>query len=371
MKKICILQNGMYYGGTDVFVLNLVKGLVQDGHQVIVVLPLDSSTVTPREAELVEIGATIKKTEGLQNGVIHKLRHLKRLYQLLKTEKPDVFQANIDLFNGPNMLVAWLAGIPIRECHSHNSQQDRELAQGRTLAIRVYQKMMRWMCWKFSNRRCGCSGIAMDFLFGEKWKSDKYSRVIHNGIDFSDYLRDLNLEKKKRELDLKRKYNICTVGRMSYQKNPLFIVEVMNALFELRNDCDFIWIGSGDMEQEVRNRIDKFGIAERMHLLGNRHDVPELLRSMDMFFLPSYFEGLAIVLIEAQAAGLPCVTTTTTPPESNCGSLLYIPLEKSEIVWAQKISDILDGKIKLEVDPVKLNKYSIECMVKEMEEVFE
>lgn len=371
MKKVCILQNGMYYGGTDVFVLNLVKGLVRDNYQVMVILSVDNSIVTPRETELADAGAVVKKTEGLNKGIIYKIKHLIKLYSLLKKERPDVFQSNIDLFNGPNMLVAWLACIPIRECHSHNSQQGRELDQGRTLAVRIYQKMMRWMCWKFSNRRCGCSGIAMDFLYGEKWKSDKYSRVIHNGIDFSDYLKDLDLEKKKRELDLKRKYNICTVGRMSYQKNPLFIVDVMNALFELRNDCDFIWIGSGDMEQEVRNRIDKFGIAERMHLLGNRHDVPELLRSMDMFFLPSYFEGLAIVLIEAQAADLPCVTTTTTTPESNCGSLLYIPLEESVAVWAQKISDVLDGKIELKADPKKLNKYSIECMVKEMEEVFE
>lgn len=371
MKKVCILQNGMYYGGTDVFVLNLVKGLVKDNYQVIVILSVDNSIVTPRETELAEVGAVIKKTEGLNKGIKYKIKHLKKLYRLLKEEKPDVFQSNIDLFNGPNMLIAWLAKVPIRECHSHNSQQDRELSEGRTLAVRIYQRIMREMCWKFSNRRCGCSGIAMDFLFGEKWKNDEHSKVVHNGIDFSGYQKLLNVEKKRSEMGLKRQYNICTVGRISYQKNPLFIVDVMNQLFKTRDDCDFVWVGSGDMEEQVRERISEYGISDRMHLLGNREDVPEVLRSMDLFFLPSYFEGLGIVLIEAQAAELPCITATTIPVESNCGSLLYISLEKPITVWAQAISDVLDKKIKLKVDQEKLNKYSIDCMVKEMEEVFE
>ena len=172
-------------------------------------------------------------------------------------------------------------------------------------------------------------------------------------------------------MGLKRQYNMCTVGRISYQKNPLFIVDVMNQLFKTRDDCDFVWVGSGDMEEQVRERISEYGISDRMHLLGNREDVPEVLRSMDLFFLPSYFEGLGIVLIEAQAAELPCITATTIPVESNCGSLLYISLEKPITVWAQAISDVVDKKIKVKVDQEKLNKYSIDCMVKEMEEVFE
>ncbi len=145
----------------------------------------------------------------------------------------------------------------------------------------------------------------------------------------------------------------------------------MNELFKIRDDCDFVWIGIGDMEEQVFDRINTYGIAERIHMLGARSDVPEILRCVDVFFLPSNFEGLGIVLIEAQAAGLPCVTSTTTPAEANCGSTLYLPLEESAAFWAQKLNDVLNEKIVLTVDPIKLEKYSIDHMVQEMEDLFE
>lgn len=369
MKKICISQNSMTFGGTDTFAINLCKGLMHDGYDVAIVLSVDEDEILPREAELISTGVRIIKTRHLRN-IGSKISHLRQLFLILKKERFDVFQTNIDLFNGPQLLIAWMAGTPIRECHSHNSEQGRELAVGRTLSVRIYQSIMRWLCWTFSNRRGGCSGIAMDFLFGDKWKNDSHSKVVHNGIDFSNYKCPFDAEKKKRELRLSKKYNICTVGRIDYQKNPLFIVEVMNELFKTRDDCDFVWVGVGEQETEVRARINEYQITERMHMLGSRNDVSEILRSCDLFFLPSRFEGLAIVLIEAQAAGLPCVTSTTTTPESNCGSLLYLPLEKPASYWAQQLSDVLDGKIQLHVDAEKLEEYSIDHMVKEMEGLF-
>lgn len=369
MKKICILQNSMTYGGTDTFVINLCEGLIKDGYNVTVVLSMDEAAAGPRLNDLQATGVHIVWTCSPIN-IKTKLRHLFLLYKELKKGRYDVFQTNIDLFNGVNVLIAWLAGVPIRECHSHNSQQGRELRHGKKLSIKLYQSIMRWLCWRFSNRRGGCSGIAMDFLFGDGWKNDVHSKVVHNGIDFSDYRKPFDRSKKKKDIGLKKKYNICTVGRISYQKNPLFIVDVMNELFEIREDCDFVWVGTGDMENQIREKIDAYGISNRMYMLGQRTDVSEILRCTDMFFLPSYFEGLAIVLIEAQAAGLPCVTSTTTPPESDCGSLLYLPLEESASFWAQKLSDVLDGKTELKVDPAKLDEYSIEYMVREMEDFF-
>lgn len=370
MKKICILQNSLTFGGTDTFVINLCEGLIKDGYTVTVVLSMDEKAPGPRLNDLKATGASIVWTCSLSSTKA-KLKHLSLLYKELKKGKYDVFQTNIDLFNGPNMLVAWLAGVPVRECHSHNSQQGKELQVGRKLSVRLYQGIMRWLCWNFSNRRGGCSEIAMDFLFNQKWKSDKHSKVVHNGIDFSDYNSSFDIKKKKKEIGLTKKYNICTVGRIDYQKNPLFIVDVMNELFKLRDDCDFLWVGIGEQENEVQRRIDEYQIADRMYMLGSRTDVPEILRSSDLFFLPSRFEGLAIVLIEAQAAGLPCVTATTTPPESNCGLLMYLPLEQPDSYWAQQLSDVLDGKIQLHVDADKLEDYSINHMVKEMEGLFE
>ena len=306
MKKICILQNSISYGGTDTFVINLCEGLIKDGYIVTVVLSVDQDIAGARLNELRATGAHIVWTCSL-NSPKAKLRHLALLYKELKEGKYDVFQTNIDLFNGPNLFVAWATGVLIRECHSHNSQQDMELRIGKKLSVRLYQGIMRWLCWNFSNRRCGCSESALNFLFGNKWRKDAKARVIPNGIDLSAYQKKINIDKKKRELNLTNKYNVCTVGRISYQKNPEYLLEVFYELFKIREDVDLIWCGKGELEDTIREKIAQLELDARVHLLGSRNDISEILRCSNVFLLPSRFEGLGIVLVEAQAANLPCV----------------------------------------------------------------
>lgn len=370
MKKICILQNSISYGGTDTFVINLCEGLIKDGYTVTVVLSIDQDDAGPRLNDLRATGTRIAWTCS-PNSPKAKLRHLVLLYKELKKEKYDIFQTNIDLFNGPNLFIAWVAGVPIRECHSHNSQQGKELRVGKKLSVRLYQRIMRWLCWNFSNRRCGCSESALDFLFGNKWRKDVKARVIPNGIDLSAYQKKFDIDKKKRELNLTNKYNVCTVGRISYQKNPEYLLEVFYELFKIRKDVDLIWCGKGELEDIIREKIKQLELDERVHLLGARNDIPEILRCSNVFLLPSRFEGLGIVLVEAQAANLPCVMSDVIPEEVDCGMCLTIPLEQSPEYWAKQISGIIDGKSFFEINTKKLNQYSIEHMVKMMEEVFE
>lgn len=368
-KKICILQNGLKYGGTDTFIMNLSCGINHEKYDVDLVIAGNDEDILRRDF-IEQYDGKIFRTCSLK-GTPNYIKHLRKLYTVLKSEKYDVFQSNIDLSNGLNMFVAWLAGVPVRVCHSHNSQQGRELREGRSLRVRMYQRLMRWLCWQFSNRRCGCSELAMDFLFQNKWRSDENSKVVHNGIELENYQQLLDIKKKKSELVLTNKYNIVTVGRIEFQKNPEFIVEIFNELCKLRDDCDLVWIGTGDMQEQVKNKLHEYNIADRTHFLGVRSDVNEILQICDLFLLPSRFEGLGIVLIEAQAAGISCVASDKVPYEANCGGCYYVELDKTAVDWAMKISDILEGKLVLSVNEKLLNEYSIEHMIKEMEEVFE
>lgn len=370
MKKVCILQNSLSFGGTDTFVINLCQGLVADGYDVTVVLSMDQGDVEPRLNDLRETGIRIVRTCSL-NSPKAKLRHLLLLYNELKRGKYDVFQTNIDLFNGPNLVVAWIAGVPIRECHSHNSQQGKELRLGKKLSVRLYQGTMRWLCWNFSNRRCGCSESALDFLFGDKWRKDAKARVIPNGIDLTAYQKEFDKGEKKRELHLMNKYNVCTIGRISYQKNPEYLLEVFYELFKIRKDVDLIWCGRGELEDTIREKVGQLELNERVHLLGHRNDIPEILGCSNVFLLPSRFEGLGIVLVEAQAANLPCVMSDVIPEEVDCGMCLTISLEQTPEYWAKQISAVLDGKNHFEINKKKLDQYSIEHMVKMMEKAFE
>lgn len=371
MKKICILQNDIAFGGTDTFVINLSRGLVADGYDVTVVLSCGEKFFSEERAdELKNTGAKIVKTCSLNNGIKGKLKHLKLLYKELKRGKYDVFQTNIDLFNGPNLFVAWLAGVPVRVCHSHNSQQGRELSEGKTFRVRIYQKVMKWLCWTFSNRRCGCSGIAMDFLFQKKWKKDKNSRVVHNGIDLNKFKLIQDKDQLKNKLGFHNKYNIVTVGRISYQKNPEFLLDCFYELTKIRDDVDLIWCGTGELENDIRKRIDKYAIGERVHLLGARKDIPDMLCASDLFFLPSRFEGLAIVLIEAQAAGLNCLVSDTVPKMADCGGCQFLSIYEEPKVWAEHLVSLIDRHENNTIDDDMLHNFTVEHMVEQMESLF-
>lgn len=368
-KKICILSNGLVRGGTDTFVVNLAKGLDKTKYDITVVLPVTGNENCLRVPELLEIGVTVKKTCSL-TGFRGRAVHLFRLFRILREEKFDVFQTNIDLFNGVNIFVSWLAGTKIRICHSHNAQQQKEVDCGRTLSVRLYQGAMRWLCWTFSNRRTGCSKKAMDFLFGEKWERDPKSCVIYNGIDLSDFHPTEAKQSKKRSYGLEAPKHIVTVGRLECQKNPLFLEEIFWELCKLRDDCDLLWIGTGTMEEELRDKIKEHGLEHRIHLMGSRDDVNELLGCADVFLLPSIYEGLPFVLIEAQASGLPCVASDVISGEVDCGGVKLVSLDLPSPEWAKEISRILDGNHNLRTEDALIRKYTVENMVYQMECVF-
>ena len=202
-------------------------------------------------------------------------------------------------------------------------------------------------------------------------EKDEKSFVINNGIDIDLFKHHYNTFKIKNELKLSAKYNILTVGRIDEQKNPLFIVEVFNALCRQRDDCDLIWVGKGKMEIEVRETLKRYNIQDRVHMLGLRHDVPEIMNCCDLFLFPSAFEGLGIVLIEAQAANLPCIVSDVVPREADCGGCKFLSLDENSNTWGREISKVLDGDTKLNVNENKLNKFSIQNMAYQMKVVFD
>ncbi len=368
MKKVCILQNGLVRGGTDTFVVNLCKYLDKEKFEVTVINPNGEANI--REPEVLRTGASLLHTTPLR-GVKGKLRHLVQLYKILREGKFDIFHTNIDLFNGPQLFVAWLARVPVRVCHSHNNNQTRAIREGQTLSIKIYQSVMKWLCWHFSNRRCGCSAEANDFLYARKpWQQLTYPTVINNGIELDQFQGNQSAISLKKDFSINFQYHIITVGRFIDQKNPEFIAEIFCELAKRRKDCDFVWIGEGPLEGKCRNIVADAGIEERVHFLGTRGDVSEILQCCDVFLLPSNFEGFGIVLIEAQAVGLPCVASDQVPQNVNCGGVEFLPLTQPPSYWANVIEEVLEGKRKFSISKIKLDQFSAETTASQMEQVF-
>lgn len=371
MTKVFILNHGLANGGTDTFCLNILKHIDRERFDVRMILAVDpDSRPQFREEEVRQLGIPIDKTSDL-DGIKKMLRHAVRLYKLLQKEKPDVFHANMDLFNGVNMFVAWLAGVPVRVCHSHTSQSQYETHTGKHILVRVYRGIMRWLLWHCSTVRCGCSEPAMDYLFGSKWKTDPSSHVIHNGIELAPVPVE-TVSKTKSALGVRSGIHyLLNVGRLASEKNPLFLVDVMKAVCDRREDVELLWVGTGEMEQQVRSKIAEQNLEQKIHLLGARKDIPRILRCGEAFVFPSLFEGLGIALIEAQAAGLSCVVSDRVPREADMGGCVFRSIDEGTALWAETIIGILDGTIVKNVCPERLREYDVGYMIEQLQQIYQ
>lgn len=371
-KKICILNHGLASGGTDSFVITLAQGLVNDGYYVAVALAVDDDSAPQyRENEVMSMGIEVFKTSDL-DGIKKVFCHCRKLYSFLKRERFDVFHSNMDLFNGINLLVAWLARIPIRVSYSHTTNSQYETRTKRHMAVHIYRRFMKRLLWTFSNRRCGCSAAAMDYLYDSKWEQDSLSKIVYNGINFSRFSRkDFDRQRTKQELNLPQGSCIICVGALSRIKNPILAVRIMEQLRQTRSDIHLLWIGDGELRQQVEQYIVERDLQANIHLLGVQRNIPDYLRCSDLFLMTSLFEGLPIAAIEAQAAGLPCVLTDTISNSVNIGMCRFLPLDSDLSVWCQTLLNLLDGNTVLCLDDDRRKLFDDRYMIKQIETVYE
>ena len=154
------------------------------------------------------------------------------------------------------------------------------------------------------------------------------------------------------------------------QKNQLFLIKVFSELIKLRKNSRLIIVGHGSLENEIRNEINILGIEEYVDILPQDTNIPEILSVMDYFLLPSLYEGLGIVLVEAQAMGVQCFASNYVPEEADIGLCEFLPLEIGAEGWAQEINNNIDENNYGKVNSERLNKYDIKNVVIELEKIY-
>lgn len=245
-------------------------------------------------------------------------------------EHPEykIVHSHIDTMSYLPLLAAKKAGVPIRIAHSHNTSLDKDF---KYLLKQYFRLRINSVC----THRLACGKEAGTFLFG-----NRDFKVIPNAIDSEKFYfnKDLRDEKRK-ELGLVGKFVVGHVGRLSYQKNHKFLIEIFNELLKKESDSILLLVGVGEKEEELRRQVKNLGIDDKVRFLGNRSDVNELYQAMDVFVMPSFFEGIPVVGVEAQFANLPCIFSDKVPREvrftDNCA---FLPLSKSPDIW---VNDIL------------------------------
>jgi len=188
---------------------------------------------------------------------------------------------------------------------------------------------------------CACSNLAAKAKFTDEIAKNKVI-ILKNGIDLDRFKYNESIRNYIRtDLGIDNScFVVGHVGRFSYQKNHDFLIDIFFEVQKIIKDSKLLLIGSGELEKEVHKKINDLDIEEKVIFCGNVNDVYNYYQAMDCFVLPSRFEGLPIVGIEAQAAGLPCFFANTISNELDISDLCnYISLNNNPEKWAQKISD--------------------------------
>lgn len=254
-------------------------------------------------------------------------------------------------------------GIPIRICHAHNTPHDFDLKM-------IMRNYFKYAMRPYITHMFTCSKDSGIWLYGKK-NIDKLIQM-NNAIDAKKFKFNKDFNKKVRKnLGIENKLVIGHVGRFNKQKNHEKVIDIFNEILKLNSNACLILVGEGNLKEEIKNKVSKLGLSNNVLFLGSRDDVNEIMQAFDVFLFPSLYEGLGIVLIEAQAAGIPCLTSDKVVPiEAKVTSLLnYYPLENNSNLWAKKTLDILTEKYDT-YNEIKKAGFDIQNNAKWLEEFY-
>lgn len=369
MKKLLYFSHGLSANGIEIFLVNVLSRLNLNKYDVTVLIAIDEGVESLHEKTVRDMGVKIINA-GDMDSLTKKIKYFKNVKRELKNGNYDIVHANMDLLSGIVLFFAKRAGVKMRICHAHTTKSqykgDGVCGKIKCLVQKIYAFIMKKLILISSDTFLSCSEIAGEYLY-----SGKESTVIYNGIDLEKYRSEVETDYAESALNIEKSdKRIISVGRISPVKNPFFALDVIYEFKKIRNDFQYLWVGAGELEEEIKEKSKKLGLDKNVIFTGVRTDVPQLLNCCDCFFMPSLFEGLMISLIEAQAAGLNCVVSDVVPRITDAGLVEYVPLEKSAREWAEIISCQLDTPAKTANSEV-LEKFDINYTVKQLEEIYD
>jgi glycosyltransferase involved in cell wall biosynthesis len=325
---------GLGIGGAEAMIMNIYRAIDRSR------LQFDFVTHTPEqdmyEDEIVELGGRIFHVPRYM-GKNH--REYKRAWEKLLEKHPEFWAVH----GHPASTSAIYLKIAKQQglytiVHSHNISHGRGM---RALIKNILQYPTRFVADKFF----ACSKAAGVARFGERVCSSKSFSVIPNGIDLPVYRFDPAVRKgMRKKLGLANKIVLGHVGRMTEQKNHAFLLKIFNRVHQENEDTALLLVGDGELRKQIEAEVRKLGLQDTVILVGAQENVADYLQAMDLFVFPSLYEGLGIVLIEAQANGLKVLASEVIPEDVRIlDSYESLDLRKGVEEWAKIILDTAEG----------------------------
>lgn len=356
--RVLHFQGRMGRGGAETFMMNTYRNLDRSKIQFDFLIYKDFESVQPYHEEIRELGGRIFYVTNPKKNINNYIKEVKAL---LKNESFDIVHSQVFFGGGINLWLASRAGIKKRIVHSHATSHE----MGSNFAFKVVRKVLDKMMFKYATEYLACSYDAGHALFGENHPFI----FVPNGIDLNKYrFVKQTKDEIKVELGIKKDaFLIGNIGRFELQKNHEFLIDIFKKVTSLKTNGHLVLIGEGSLENAIKEKVNNLGLRDNVSFLGIREDIPELLKAIDVFLMPSLYEGLPISAVEAQAAGDKIVLSDTISRETQLTeNVQFISLNQSVDYWAARvISEPYENKPLIE-----LEKYDMKNTSRIMEEIY-
>lgn len=325
--RIAHIMGKMVSGGVESVVMNYYRNIDKNKIQFDFIVDEDSTYIPIDEIE--HMGGRVILVPPYQN----IFAYLDRLKKIFEENEYKIVHSHLNALSVFPLYAARVSKVPIRIAHSHSTSNKKEWKKN------IMKNILRPFSKVNATHYFCCSELAGRWLFGDKAYDDGNVKLINNAIDVDKFIYNEEIRIKIREeLKIEDKLVIGHIGRFVEQKNHIGILEIFNEIHKKNEKSVLLLIGDGPLLNQIKEKVKDLNLQNNVIFLGKRNDVNVLMQGMDVFLLPSLYEGLPVVGVEAQASGLLCILSDSMTKETKIiDSTKFISLSMSYSLWANEI----------------------------------
>lgn len=339
-------------GGVEAVVMNYYRHIDREKIQFDFICDDDSTNIPYEEIE--KLGGRVILIPPYQKVI----KYHKELKKILKEGKYKIVHSHINTLSVFSLFAAKCAGVPVRIAHSHSTTNKKEKKKN------LLKQVLCPFSKLFATDYMCCSELAGRWLFGDKEYEKGNVYLLNNAIDLDKFKYDEKIRKEVREeIEIKDSTLVIGhIGRFVEQKNHDFLIDIFAEVHKEKEDSVLLLVGQGPLQEKTKEKVERLGLQDSVKFLGQRTDVERLYQAFDLFLFPSLYEGLGMVLIEAQCSGLPCIASMEVPSIAKVTDAVeFISLYENAEVWSKTIlSDIVRNERNNNLNEVKIHGYDIE-----------
>lgn len=302
----------------------------------------------------------------------HWFSYYKKMKELQSKNHYDCIHFHLSYANPLPVLAAKLSGFSRIIVHSHSTGFDENSYVVQSLKMLLHLIGKRLLPWLATD--CfACSKLAAEWMFPSSVIEDEKYQIMYNAILLDKFRFNEEQRAQAREsLNIPPDY-ICVghVGRFTYQKNHEKLIGIFERIHEKNKKSLLMLVGDGENRKSIETMVERLRLKDSVLFLGNRRDVSSLYQAMDALVLPSRFEGLCIVAIEAQMAGLPCICSDRLTMETKVtDSYVSVPLEADSEIWANEILRVCEMQRCDQTETLRAAGYDSDEEIRRLEKIY-